>query len=446
MMKATIFYFFISFFVFFLHTVSSQKESNNIENYNNKDYKQLEELEKYIDNLRNTATHKFFENFKDDIQSLKKKIQKFEKKNNNNVTGQDMDDDDEEEDQNSYDENEDEYNDLDIEQNKLLQSNNKSFLGQSGANDTVQVTETSGQTDGQPGKAAAREEGNENQNSDGTQTTENGTNGKDGKPETGNPTKPNVTDVTVTKESGDETIENNKSTPHGNTGKEMAETVLQKSDDRDTDPKLSKVKYLDKLYDDVLKDLEKENDMKDSTYNSSYNNFKNKFDHFILNDHEYELLKKLILDLFKGDPDNNKTKNKFSDALKKALENETFSHAFKNVMYGLYSYAKSHSYLRGKKENEELYNMVYQNAISLLDTLMTKNFESKTNEQVTQLEKEEEKQEKETAAQNKSEHEPEVESKEDEDGDEEEEEAEESDESVSRAAAPPTTPPKENKQ
>ncbi|SOV20111.1 MSP7-like protein, putative [Plasmodium sp. gorilla clade G2] len=405
MMKGTIFYFFISFFVFFLHTVSSQEESNNTKNYNNEDYKQLEELEKYIDNLRNTVTHKFFENYKDDIQSLKKKIQNIEKKNNNNVTGQDMDDDDEEEDQNSYDENDDEYNDLDIEQKKLLQSNMKSFLGQSGTDNTVPVQETNGQTSDAP----AGEAGRENEQSDKAKTAEKAAQND----------QPNASSLPSTNEesssSQNTSDESSGSTTDPKNGEESQKAAV-----------VSNLKNIDKLYDDVLKHLEKENDLKDNTYN----NFKNKFDQFILNDFEYKLLKKLILDFFKDDQQDDKTKNKFYDALKKALTNETFSQEFKNVMYGLYSYAKRHSYLRGKDEKVELYNKVYQNAISLLDTMMTKNFESETNEQVPQVqEAKEEKQQEETEAQKKSEQEakqePEVEKEEEEEEEEEKEEREE---------------------
>ncbi|KYN93349.1 MSP7-like protein, partial [Plasmodium gaboni] len=196
---------------------------------------------------------------------------------NNNVTGQDMDDDDEEEDQNSYDENEDKYNDLDIEQNKLLQSNMKSFLGQSGANDTVQVTETSGQTDGQSGKAVAREESNENQNSDRTQTAENGAQND----------RPNAS-LTPSTEEQKSSLQNtsdqsSSSTNDLNTDKKNVEE-LQKT------AELSNLKNIDKLYDELLDYLDKKKEVNTNNYLTKYNEFKNKFDQFILNDHEYELL------------------------------------------------------------------------------------------------------------------------------------------------------------
>ncbi|KNG77237.1 hypothetical protein PFMG_03430 [Plasmodium falciparum IGH-CR14] len=312
MIKGLIFYLFICFFVFFVHAVSSQEQPNHTDIYTNEDYKLLEELEKYLDNLKNTFTHKFLENFKGDIELLKKNIQNFEKNNYNNVTGQNVDD---------YDKNGDNNNHNDLEQNQLLQSNIKSFFGQSRTTNTVDVSASKVTQKSDETKADEKAEQNAEANASSSASSE----------------------------EQSSSLQNTNDQSFGNTNNPKMDR--KNADEQKRDAGLSNLKNIDKLCDELLIYLYKKNEVNTNNYLRKYDEFKNKFDQFLLNVNKYELLKKLILNFFKDNLKDHRAQYKFYIALMKALENEKFSQEFKKL---------------------------------LSDTLMIKHYESITNEQVPQ--------------------------------------------------------------
>lgn len=138
------------------------------------------------------------------------------------------------------------------------------------------------------------------------------------------------------------------------------------------DNTISVIKYLDNAYDEVLKEMNLSKNSDNEKYASRFDNFKQGFENLILNQNEYELIKRLILAFSNQEESGTNKKNHIVNMLKKALEEEKFSDEFKNFIYGIYAYAKKHNYLRLIDSNRDIYKNVFENATNLLDTLQMK--------------------------------------------------------------------------
>lgn len=138
------------------------------------------------------------------------------------------------------------------------------------------------------------------------------------------------------------------------------------------DNTISVIKYLDNAYDEVLKEMNLSKNSDNEKYSSRFDNFKQGFENLILNQNEYELIKRLILAFSNQEESGTNKKNHIVNMLKKALEEEKFSDEFKNFIYGIYAYAKKHNYLRLIDSNRDIYKNVFENATNLLDTLQMK--------------------------------------------------------------------------
>ncbi|GAW82222.1 merozoite surface protein 7 [Plasmodium gonderi] len=144
----------------------------------------------------------------------------------------------------------------------------------------------------------------------------------------------------------------------------VAENQKQQSIENGQTPK---VKYLDKLYDDVLKADEK-NQIHVSEYHSKFNNFRKNYE-FSMNEREYDIVKNLFGACFKKD--NNSNVACLIDVFKKVLEDEKFQKEFDNFVHGLYGFAKRHNYLRGERMNlTDEYKSLFLNALSYLNTII----------------------------------------------------------------------------
>ncbi|SOV81980.1 MSP7-like protein [Plasmodium reichenowi] len=135
------------------------------------------------------------------------------------------------------------------------------------------------------------------------------------------------------------------------------------------DNTISVIKYLDNAYDEVLKEMNLSKHSDNEKYRSRFDSFKQGFENLILNQNEYELIKRLILAFSNQEESSTDKKNHIVNMLKKALEEEKFSDEFKNFIYGIYAYAKKHNYLRLLDSNRDTYKKVFENATNLLDTL-----------------------------------------------------------------------------
>ncbi|KYN94778.1 MSP7-like protein [Plasmodium reichenowi] len=135
------------------------------------------------------------------------------------------------------------------------------------------------------------------------------------------------------------------------------------------DNTISVITYLDNAYDEVLKEMNLSKNSDNEKYRSRFDSFKQGFENLILNQNEYELIKRLILAFSNQEESSTDKKNHIVNMLKKALEEEKFSDEFKNFIYGIYAYAKKHNYLRLLDSNRDTYKKVFENATNLLDTL-----------------------------------------------------------------------------
>ncbi|SOV20113.1 MSP7-like protein [Plasmodium sp. gorilla clade G2] len=155
------------------------------------------------------------------------------------------------------------------------------------------------------------------------------------------------------------------------TNSSVVKNTVSNTNTNDANTK-SVIKYLDNAYDEILKEMNLSNDADKEIYRSKFDRFKQGFENLVLNQNEYELIKRLILTFSNQDETGSEKKNHIINMLKKALEEEKFSQEFKNFIYGIYAYAKKHNYLKLIDSNKDIYKKVFENATNLLDTLQMK--------------------------------------------------------------------------
>ncbi|GAB67710.1 merozoite surface protein 7 [Plasmodium cynomolgi strain B] len=131
--------------------------------------------------------------------------------------------------------------------------------------------------------------------------------------------------------------------------------------------RIPNVKYLDKLYDEILKTTDVKDGIHVPAFHSKYNDFRTKYE-FTMNEREYQIVKNLFDTFFKKDGNSN------DDApikfFKNVLNDADFQKQFDNFQHGLYGFAKRHNYLRGQRMNlTDAHKNLFLNALSLLDTL-----------------------------------------------------------------------------
>nr|ACY66909.1 merozoite surface protein 7 [Plasmodium vivax] len=130
------------------------------------------------------------------------------------------------------------------------------------------------------------------------------------------------------------------------------------------------VKYLDKLYDEVLKTTDVKDEIHVPPFHSKYNDFRKKYE-FTMNEREYQIVKNLFDAFFKKDGNPSP-----ADAVcffKKMLNDPNVQKEFDNFVHGLYGFAKRHNYLRGERMTDtKLYDELLKNVVNLLNTIEVK--------------------------------------------------------------------------
>ncbi|CAG9473360.1 unnamed protein product [Plasmodium vivax] len=127
------------------------------------------------------------------------------------------------------------------------------------------------------------------------------------------------------------------------------------------------VKYLDKLYDEVLKTTDAKDEIHVPPFHSKYNDFRTKYE-FTMNEREYQIVKNLFDAFFKKD--GNPSPADAVSFFKKMLNDPNVQKEFDNFVHGLYGFAKRHSYLsEARMMDNKLYSDLLKNAISLMNTL-----------------------------------------------------------------------------
>ncbi|GAW82218.1 merozoite surface protein 7 [Plasmodium gonderi] len=131
----------------------------------------------------------------------------------------------------------------------------------------------------------------------------------------------------------------------------------------------AKIKYLDKLYDEVLTTSDNRSGINAPDYHSKYNTIKTKYE-LSMNPVEYEIVKNMFNAGFKKEDDMNT--NPLVDIFKKVLTEEKFQNEFDNFVSGLYGFAKRHNYLSEErmKNGGQGYTDLIKNALTLLNTIV----------------------------------------------------------------------------
>ncbi|KMZ85459.1 merozoite surface protein 7 (MSP7) [Plasmodium vivax Brazil I] len=130
----------------------------------------------------------------------------------------------------------------------------------------------------------------------------------------------------------------------------------------------AKIKYLDKLYDEVLTTSDSTKGIHVPDYHSKYNTIRQKYE-YSMNPVEYEIVKNLFNVGFKKEGDTSAAAS-LVDVFKKALADETFQAEFDNFVHGLYGFAKRHNYLsEARMKDADRYTNLLKNAISLMYTI-----------------------------------------------------------------------------
>ncbi|EDL44410.1 merozoite surface protein 7 (MSP7), putative [Plasmodium vivax] len=130
------------------------------------------------------------------------------------------------------------------------------------------------------------------------------------------------------------------------------------------------VKYLDKLYDEVLKTTDAKDEIHVPPFHSKYNDFRKKYE-FTMNEREYQIVKNLFDAFFKKD--GNPSPADAVSFFKKMLNDPNVQKEFDNFVHGLYGFAKRHNYLRGERMTDtKLYDELLKNVVNLLNTIEVK--------------------------------------------------------------------------
>ncbi|KYN97134.1 MSP7-like protein [Plasmodium gaboni] len=305
----------LSFFIFFMtHFIFCDENtfSKEILEYD-KDL-ELEKIKEKLKNLNDIIVDKLIESFQDNIDVLKAIIQELEKEKENKLAKEKK---------------------REIINNDLLNNNNiNKFKGQGFFSSTWK--QIKGDSEENPNNLQKSSKGQMLQSSE-----------------------PNKL--------------NEKNPPHQSitTNSSLVKNTVSNTNTNDANTK-SVIKYLDNAYNEILKEMNLSNDADKEMYRSRFDRFKQGFENLILNQNEYELIKRLILTFSNQDETSTEKKYHIINMLKKALQEEKFSQEFKNFIYGIYAYAKKHNYLKLIDSSKDIYKKVFENATNLLDTLQMK--------------------------------------------------------------------------
>ncbi|KMZ79313.1 merozoite surface protein 7 (MSP7) [Plasmodium vivax India VII] len=130
------------------------------------------------------------------------------------------------------------------------------------------------------------------------------------------------------------------------------------------------VKYLDKLYDEVLKTTDAKNGIHVPPFHSKYNDFRKGYE-FTMNERECQIVKNLFDACF--NKDGNPSPADAVSFFKKMLNDPNVQKEFDNFVHGLYGFAKRHNYLRGERMTDtKLYDELLKNVVNLLNTIEVK--------------------------------------------------------------------------
>nr|AND94811.1 merozoite surface protein 7 [Plasmodium inui] len=131
----------------------------------------------------------------------------------------------------------------------------------------------------------------------------------------------------------------------------------------------AQVTHVDILYDKLLEGADKRNIMDKGEHHTKYNNFRQQYDQLILNQAEYDISFKLLDTMLSSGKDGDARKNALEETFKKAMYDDQYSEKFKNLISGVYGFAKRNNFLDKERMNEESYKKLFDYIGSLMNTL-----------------------------------------------------------------------------
>ncbi|SOV81285.1 MSP7-like protein [Plasmodium sp. gorilla clade G3] len=395
----------VTFFFVLLHYIFCNKPTRSLSVKSNKDKDELNNIKKKLDFINNYIKYKVLENFKEDIELLKKKVDNLEKRKYDNIVGKrkKKKDDDEEgtdevdeqqkEREDEHDERKDEHDEKEDEQEETEDEQKETEDEQKETEDKQKDIE--GEESEEYSYNEEKEVGENKENNDSEVNKE-------------NDEEIDVTDVEFVGQSTNKNVKNNiirnsykdikspaknssinaknSSTKVGNIPTKLStqntksnktsnqlitqlqrEKSISKGDNNKNNT--NEVKYMDKICDGVLTELKEKNNVDNNMNHSKYNNLKKEFSNFTMNKNEYDLIKKLIITFSQENVE--MKRDSLKEIFLKALDDKKYREVFKHFMYGLCSYAKRHNYLDIEKmeKNERVYKKLFENTLNLIDTI-----------------------------------------------------------------------------
>nr|AND94810.1 merozoite surface protein 7 [Plasmodium simiovale] len=131
----------------------------------------------------------------------------------------------------------------------------------------------------------------------------------------------------------------------------------------------AQVNHVDILYDELLAGDNKKNIMDEGKHHSAYNNFRKQYDKLVLNQTEYDISLKLLDTMLSNGTVQEEKKNAIAETFKKAMYDKEYSEKFKNLISGVYGFAKRNNFLDGDKIKVGDYNKLFDYVSSLMNTL-----------------------------------------------------------------------------
>ncbi|SOV24395.1 merozoite surface protein 7 [Plasmodium sp. DRC-Itaito] len=362
-MKSSIIFYF-SFFFVYLYYVSCNPSNSSTSVNNDEDQEELYVKNKKFEKLKSIISGDFVGNYKNNEELLKKKIEQLQNSEEKNVqvliNGNTIIDEIEK--NNDNEENNDKEDNDDDDITYELDMNDDTFLGQNNDSKFENVEDESEENE---------QSEEENENSQSFPLFQNlglfGTNFLSkvkGQSETHNQSE-NQQDILTEGQTGG-------AAPAASASAGISVTAGTTTNENIKDPN-KKLYSLSDVLNHIVHITNKKNKINVKHHGDEYLDFKKKYEDFVLNSKEYDIIKNLLMMLGEKDNESNPTISDKNDRIINVLINalDRKNHEqFQNFIYGIYSYAKQNSHLNEKKiKPEDEYKKFFENSFNLLNTL-----------------------------------------------------------------------------
>ncbi|KMZ98180.1 MSP7-like protein [Plasmodium vivax] len=129
------------------------------------------------------------------------------------------------------------------------------------------------------------------------------------------------------------------------------------------------VKHVDTLCDELLAGENKKNVLDEGEGHSQYNIFRKQYDKMVLNKTEYNISLKLLDTMLTNGQVEREKKNTLIKTFKKALYDKQYSEKLRNLISGVYAFAKRNNFIDGDKVKEGDYSKLFEYIGCMMNTL-----------------------------------------------------------------------------